>query len=661
MIVSFKFRAALSCLALLAGLVQQTHAQTTITGTVTVTDPATYFGSAGTITLPSSTTLQINPSSGNSHTISNAFVLSGGAGTVNLKCNGNDKIFNFTGTLSSSATGAQTLAITTGYAGNGDREEITFDNGFPNASGGSALSLGVTFAAQTASYDYVNFKGNSTFTGNITLTQGNASPQGFLTIGGRGYKLTNTTVGVTPGTGRLATNYPGNVALGTATTFIYASSVPQTMAGVISGVGAMRTAGTGALTLSGVNTYTGNTTVDSGASLILGSTGALKFVVTNSSANKVTGAGSATLDGTFTLDTTAVTNTSGTWALVDTTSKTFNSNFALTGFTGPVGNIYTKNSGGQTWTFSKSTGVLTLTSNALITSFGISGSTGTINQTTKTIALTVPYTPWGISGLASLAPTFTLTTGTCNKTSGAPPSPTFAAANPATYTVTDGATVNNYGVTVTIAPASTACAMLTCDFGALGQAAINEAAGTVVLTVPPSQPVTSLAPTFTLSPFASINPASASSQNFTNPVIYRVTAENGTTFKDYTVSVQSYATWTYSGSLFINTTPTGANVAGSVSNFPLLLRLNSGNFNFAQAQSDGRDLRFTSVAGSALPYQIEQWDAVGGKAAVWVKIPTITGNSTQEIKIYWGKSGVASLSSGSSVFNSTNGYASVIH
>jgi autotransporter-associated beta strand protein len=648
-------------LAFIPGLCLQAIAQTTISGTVTVTDPATYFGSAGTITFPSGTALQINPGANGTYTIANPFVLSGGAGTINLRCNRNDTIYNFTGPFSSTASGAQTLAITTGYAGNGDREEITLDTSLPNAAGGSALSVSVTFSSQTASFDYVNLKGSNTFTGNITLTQGNALPQGFLTVGGRGYRLTNTTVGFTPGTGGLAANYPGNVALGTATNFVYASSAAQNMTGVISGVGAVRTVGSGALTLSGVNTYTGNTTVDNGASLVLANGGGLKFMVTDSAANKVTGAGSATLNGTFTLDTSAVTNISGSWTLVDTTTKNFGASFGLAGFTGPVGNIYTKNANGQTWTFDKSSGVLSLSSNALITSFGVPGSSVAINQTNKTIALTVPYTPWGVSGLATLAPTFTLTTGTCNQTSGAPPSPTFAIANPATYTVTDGATVNNYTVTVSVTPASSACTMLTCNFGALGPAAINEAAGTVMLTVPPSQPVTALAPTFTFSNFATINPASGSTRDFTNPVVYRVTAENGTTYKDYSVSVQSYATWAHSGSLFIDTTANGANVSGSVTNFPLLLRFNANNFNFAEAQSDGRDIRFTTAAGAALSYQIDQWDSVNQRAAVWVKMPAITGNSTQEIKMYWGKSGVTSLSSGSSVFSTSNGYASVIH
>jgi hypothetical protein len=351
--------------------------------------------------------------------------------------------------------------------------------------------------------------------------------------------------------------------------------------------------------------------------------------------------------------------------LIDTSTltETFGASFSLVGFGAPVGNVYTKTVGVQIWTFNRSTGVLSVTSDAVITSFGIPGSTGVINQTNRTIALTVPYTPWGVSGLASLAPTFTLTSGTCNQTSGSPPSPTFAAANPVTYTVTDGGTVNNYVVTVTIASPSTACAMLTCNFGALGQALINEAAGTVVLSVSPSQAVTALAPTFTLSTNASINPASGSTQNFTNPVVYRVTAENGTTFKDYTISVQSFASWAYSGSLFIMTTPDGANLPGpaAVSDFPLLLRFNSNNFNFAQAQGDGRDIRFTDATDTPLSYEIEQWDSVNGQAAVWVRIPAITGNARQEIKMYWGKSGVGSQSSGPSVFNSSNGYCSVMH
>ena len=131
-----------------------------------------------------------------------------------------------------------------------------------------------------------------------------------------------------------------------------------------------------------------------------------------------------------------------------------------------------------------------------------------------------------------------------------------------------------------------------------------------------------------------------------------------------------YTAWPHSGSLFIITTQDGANlpVNASESNFPLLVRLNSSNFTFAQAQSDGRDLRFAiQGAGSvtqpatALSYQIEQWDVVNGLAAIWVKIPTIAGNARQEIKMYWGNGAAASESSGTAVFNAANNYAAVLH
>ncbi len=180
--------------------------------------------------------------------------------------------------------------------------------------------------------------------------------------------------------------------------------------------------------------------------------------------------------------------------------------------------------------------------------------------------------------------------------------------------------------------------------------------------MPNGTSVTNLAPTFSLSPFATISPASGSPQNFTNSVSYTVTAQNGTT-KEYSVTVQSYEAWAHSASMFILTTPDGANLPAGASetNFPLLVRLNSNNFNFSEAKPDGADLRFTAATGATIPYQIEQWDAANGTASIWVKIPTITGNARQEIKMYWGKADASAKSAGSAVFNATNGYASVIH
>ncbi len=539
-------------------------------------------------------------------------------------------LLKFTADVAATAVGSQPLTLTGATAGTGEIAGKIVDNG----------TIGTTFVKTGAS--------------GVTSLVLN-SVDGIVVgaaVSGTGIASGTTVTGVTASS--------RTITLSAATTASVANA-SLTIDGVKNVTHVTKT-GTGTWTLSGANTYSGNTTISAGTLIV---NGGLRFAITNSASNKVTGTASVTLNCPCTIDTSAVTTASGSWTLVDTNTltETFGPSFSLVGFSGPVGNIYTKTSGVEVWTFNKSTGVLSVTSDAVITSFGIPGSTGVINQASKTIALTIPYTPWGVSGLASLAPTFTLTSGTCNQTSGAAPSPTFATTNPVTYTVTDGATVNNYVVTVTIASPSTASAMLTCNFGALGQAVINEAAGTAVLSVSPSQAVTSLAPTFTLSTSASINPASGSTQNFTNPVVYRVTAEDGSTFKDYTVTVQSFASWAYSGSLFIMTTPDGANLPGSasVSDFPLLLRFNSANFNFAQAQANGSDIRFTDAADAPLSYEIEQWDSVNGKAAVWVKIPTITGNARQEIKMYWGKSGTGSQSSGSSVFNVSNGYACVMH
>jgi hypothetical protein len=127
-------------------------------------------------------------------------------------------------------------------------------------------------------------------------------------------------------------------------------------------------------------------------------------------------------------------------------------------------------------------------------------------------------------------------------------------------------------------------------------------------------------------------------------------------------AMAQYAGWQHAGSLYILTTPAGANLpaAATAENFPLLVRLDKGTFDFKQAQSTGDDLRF-AVAGKPLAYQIDEWDPANGRASVWVRIPAIKGNAQQEFKMYWGKADAKSESNGKAVFNETNGYLSVWH
>ena len=131
-----------------------------------------------------------------------------------------------------------------------------------------------------------------------------------------------------------------------------------------------------------------------------------------------------------------------------------------------------------------------------------------------------------------------------------------------------------------------------------------------------------------------------------------------------TASAQAqYTDWSHNGAITILTTPEGANLpaTASVEGFPLLIRLHSDWFDFKQAQAHGEDVRFAASDGPALPYQIDEWDAAHGEAAVWVRVPKIGGNARQQLRVFWGKSDAVSESSGKAVFNETNGYASVWH
>src|SRR5690606_2609268 len=100
-----------------------------------------------------------------------------------------------------------------------------------------------------------------------------------------------------------------------------------------------------------------------------------------------------------------------------------------------------------------------------------------------------------------------------------------------------------------------------------------------------------------------------------------------------------------------------------VRNFPVLIRLGAAEATiFTQAKAGGADIRFAKSDDTPLSYQIESWDAAGTKAAIWVKIDTVRGNnSTQSIKMHWGNTEADSESNGAAVFDTANGYKTVLH
>ncbi len=129
-----------------------------------------------------------------------------------------------------------------------------------------------------------------------------------------------------------------------------------------------------------------------------------------------------------------------------------------------------------------------------------------------------------------------------------------------------------------------------------------------------------------------------------------------------TTTIVSLPAWQFARQLILNTTSTGADVAGSVTDFPALVRLTSANFNFSEAQGNGGDLRFSKANGTPLVYEIEQWDSATGTAAIWVKVDTVYGNNeTQSISMLWGNANAASGSNSTAVFDTANGFQGVWH
>ncbi len=121
--------------------------------------------------------------------------------------------------------------------------------------------------------------------------------------------------------------------------------------------------------------------------------------------------------------------------------------------------------------------------------------------------------------------------------------------------------------------------------------------------------------------------------------------------------------WSNNCKVFLNTTGSGADVSGDVTGFPVLVRLSGTDFDFAEAQNEGADLRFAKAGGVVpLPYEIEHWDAANEQAAVWVTVDTVYGaNSDQYFMMYWGKSGVGDNSCGGCVFDTADAFEGVWH
>lgn len=324
-------------------------------------------------------------------------------------------------------------------------------------------------------------------------------------------------------TAAYSTSAPNN-----PTTLTIASGSAK-QSGVLSGNGSVIKTGAGNLTLSGNNTYSNGTIIDAGQ---------LKMDVL---ANTALGTGTVTLNaGRLFLERITATN-----ALI------------VNG-----GDLWPDNGFGDNWN-----GPVTLNANLVIQGPGyarmtfngtISGAGGlTLNgQGPVELAVANSYTgPTSVtacelkcnhanalgSGALSISSTanskvnlnYSGTRNIASLTLGGIPQIGGTHGSTASPAATKNDTYFSGTGTVTV-PLSPAKDILAFSFGALGAAAIGT--NTVHLDVPTGTDRTALAPTFTLSPGATCSPVSGTTLNFTNPQIYTVTAQDGST-KAYTVTV----------------------------------------------------------------------------------------------------------------------------
>ena len=83
---------------------------------------------------------------------------------------------------------------------------------------------------------------------------------------------------------------------------------------------------------------------------------------------------------------------------------------------------------------------------------------------------------------------------------------------------------------------------------------------------------------------------------------------------------------------------TGADIQETLSEFPMLVRLHTGNFGFfTELGENGKDLRFMADDKTPMKHQVEKIDPINELGLVWVKIPKYRGGiNTDSFWLYYG-------------------------
>lgn len=111
--------------------------------------------------------------------------------------------------------------------------------------------------------------------------------------------------------------------------------------------------------------------------------------------------------------------------------------------------------------------------------------------------------------------------------------------------------------------------------------------------------------------------------------------------------------WTARRKITLDTSAAGANLNAAATNVPVLVRLHTGNFPFAEADMDGKDLRFVDGDDKTpLKFHVELFDGVNELALVWVIVPNLAPSvNTNAIWLYYGNEKAAPASDAKTTYD----------